>query len=169
MDAGGGDSTLVDDLIELGFEDLTVLDMSAEALSNARRRLGEASEKVHWIEADIEHVKLPADPYDLWHDRALFHFLTTPEARSAYLEILEGALKPGGYAIFATFADDGPEQCSGLPTERYSTEKLLMVLGSGFDLIESERQVHLTPGGSEQRFLYSLFRKQPSFNIAGNP
>ena len=159
IDVGGGASTLVDDLLGKGYENLAVLDISAAALDEAKLRLGDSGARVRWIEADISEADLPANEFDLWHDRALFHFLTQDEARSDYLRLLRSSLRSGGYAILATFAQNGPEECSGLPTMRYSEEALGAELGPGFRLMDSRIETHRKPQGGEQNFVYCLFRK----------
>ena len=159
IDVGGGDSTLVDDLLRQGYVNLTVLDISAAALDRAKLRLGGAGSRVQWIEADICDASLSADAFDLWHDRALFHFLTRSETRAAYLASLARSLRPGGYAVMATFAENGPEQCSALPTCRYSGEALHEELGPGFELMDTRLEAHRKPQGGEQQFMYGLFRK----------
>jgi SAM-dependent methyltransferase len=159
IDVGGGASTLVDDLLTVGFADVTVLDMAAAALRNARKRLGERSGEVAWVEADITQVALPRVRFDLWHDRAVFHFLVDPEDRRRYRATMNSALRSGGYAIVATFGPDGPTQCSGLDVVRYSPEDLLLELGPGLRLIESAKEVHRSPSGGEQEFTYACFQK----------
>lgn len=158
LDVGGGASVLVDDLLAAGYRDLAVLDLSGAALVAARERLGARAEQVRWIEGDITRVALPAN-YDLWHDRAVFHFLTDPGDRQAYRRQLEQALRPGGHLVIATFAEDGPERCSDLPVMRYSASELRAEFGAGFDLLHSERETHRTPGGALQRFTYCHFHK----------
>lgn len=159
IDVGGGASTLVDDLLARGWRNVTVLDLSPAALQAARTRLGDLASSVSWLEADITEVELPPDTYDIWHDRAVFHFLTSPEARRAYVQAALRSLKPGGYLIVATFAEDGPRQCSGLPVMRYSAEELHAELGEAFTLVSSERELHRTPSGATQRFTRCLLRK----------
>jgi len=159
IDVGGGASTLVDDLLGEGYSSVTVLDLSAAALSAAKMRLGERAESVTWIEANITDVTLPAGAYDVWHDRAVFHFLTTTEERRAYIATLTRALKPDGHVIMATFADDGPIQCSGLPVMRYSPSALHAEFGSAFTLLKQEREEHHTPSGAVQKFIYCYFRR----------
>lgn len=161
LDVGGGASTLVDGLLARGFRHITVLDLAEAALAAARERLGERAAGVTWRAGDITTVALPAQAFDLWHDRAVFHFLTTPGARAAWRRQLLAALRPGGFVVLATFADDGPEKCSGLPVCRYSEAGLQAELGEAFELLESRREVHRTPGGNEQRFVYGLFRRRP--------
>ncbi len=159
IDVGGGASRLVDALVDRGFVDVTVLDLSRAALETSKRRLGPAGETVDWIVGDAT-TWVPTRLYDLWHDRAAFHFLTDPADRSAYLDRMGAALRPGGYAIFATFALDGPERCSGLEVARYDGPGLAAVLGDTFEPVEIRRHHHTTPSGVEQRFLFALFRRR---------
>lgn len=159
IDVGGGASTLVDDLLQDGYRSLSVLDLSAKALATAQQRLGPRAGEVHWIEADITRAELPTHAYDIWHDRAVFHFLTSPEQRRAYVDTVLRAVKPGGHVIVATFAEDGPLQCSGLPVMRYSANGLHTEFGAPFSLLQHEREEHLTPSGSVQRFVYCYCRK----------
>ncbi|HEX7604593.1 MAG TPA: class I SAM-dependent methyltransferase [Polyangiaceae bacterium] len=156
IDVGGGASHLVDGLLARGFEDLTVLDLSSEALAKARARLGERAARVHWITADVTTFE-PSVRYALWHDRAVFHFLTAPSDRSAYVNALERALEPGGHAIVGTFAPDGPERCSGLDVVRYDGPGLAAALGPSFALIEAIRHEHVTPAGKVQPFTFARF------------
>jgi SAM-dependent methyltransferase len=156
IDVGGGTSRLADRLLDQGFRRLTILDLSANALAKAKARLGPRAEGIDWIAADVTAWE-PSTTYDLWHDRAAFHFLTEPADRDAYIARLSRALRPGGHAIIATFAADGPERCSGLPIVRYDPEELARTLGGGFKLVESRRHDHLTPGGNTQRFQFSRF------------
>lgn len=159
VDIGGGASRLVDALVDEGYEAVTVLDLSESALAAAKTRLGQAAARVIWIVADVVRWK-PLRSYDVWHDRAAFHFLTDAADRTAYVECLREALRPGGHAIIATFALDGPERCSGLPVIRYDAASLGEVLGSAFNLVESRRHDHHTPMGSTQRFQFSMFRRR---------
>ncbi|KRQ95705.1 SAM-dependent methyltransferase [Bradyrhizobium jicamae] len=163
IDIGGGASRLVDSLVEQGFEDVTVLDLSAAALTVARSRLeshlGASAEKVRWIVADVTTWK-PARAYDIWHDRAAFHFLTDASDREAYIASLRGGLRIGGHAIIATFAPDGPEKCSGLPVARYDNASLGQTLGAAFQLIDTQRHEHATPWGARQAFQFSIFRRE---------
>ena len=159
IDVGGGASTLVDDLVANGYDDLTVLDLSAVALYAARQRLGAQESKVRWIEADITKVELPAYRYDIWHDRAVFHFLTDPADRAAYVRTVLRAVKPGGHVIVATFADDGPLQCSGLPVMRYRPDELHDEFGAAFTLLKHQREEHHTPSGMVQKFVYCYCRR----------
>jgi SAM-dependent methyltransferase len=158
IDIGGGASRLVDRLIAQGFRDVTVLDVSAAALEAAKARLGERADNVHWLVADATTWQ-PSRTYEIWHDRAAFHFLTDTRDRDAYVSRLRRGLRIGGHAIIATFALDGPEKCSGLPVERYDAARLSEMLGSGFKLLRSERDEHATPWGSQQRFQFSLFQR----------
>lgn len=159
IDVGGGASTLVDDLLNDGYSNVTVLDLSAAALQEAQKRLGERARQVHWIEADITHADLPACSFDIWHDRAVFHFLTDPLDRRTYVETVMRSVKPGGHVIVATFAPDGPTQCSGLPVMRYGPSELHGEFGEPFTLVEHAREAHHTPFGTVQQFVYCYCRK----------
>jgi SAM-dependent methyltransferase len=158
IDVGGGASTLVDDLLDAGYRDLTVLDLSATALAQARSRLGSHAGMVRWMEADVLNASLPEAGYSVWHDRAVFHFLTAPADRARYVAQVRGAVRAGGFVLVATFADDGPTRCSGLEVERYSAEALHAEFGSPFQLVASEREGHITPSGGRQAFIYCLCR-----------
>jgi SAM-dependent methyltransferase len=158
VDIGGGASRLVDALVAAGYDAVTVLDLAGSALAAAKMRLGPAAAGVTWIVADAVKWK-PLQSYDLWHDRAAFHFLTDEADRAAYVACLRDALRPGGHAVIATFALDGPERCSGLPVVRYDAASLGKVLGDAFRLVETRRHDHHTPMGSIQRFQFSLFRR----------
>jgi trans-aconitate methyltransferase len=159
IDIGGGESRLVDGLLARGFADVSVLDLSATALEAARARLGAAGERAHWIVADMTTWS-PTRVYDVWHDRAALHFLTDPADQRAYVARLRAALKPGGCAILATFAPDGPEKCSGLPVRRHDAASLAALLGPDFTLADTRRHDHMTPGGATQRFQFSTFRRR---------
>jgi SAM-dependent methyltransferase len=159
IDIGGGASHLVDALIERGQAGVTVLDLSANALDIVRARLGRRAAEVNWVVSDVTQWS-PDRPYDLWHDRAAFHFLTDPADQRAYVDALGAALAPGGVAIIGTFAPDGPEKCSGLPVVRHDAKSLGLVLGSGFELTDTRRHEHQTPWGSVQRFQFSTFRRR---------
>lgn len=159
IDVGAGASTLVDDLLAEGFTDVTVLDLSAAALAAAGHRLGTRAARVHWVEADVTAVDLPANTYDVWHDRAVFHFLIGAQERAAYVRNVSRALKPGGHVIVATFAEDGPTQCSGLPVMRYRAEELHAEFGDPFVLMHREKESHRTPWGAVQQFVYCYCRK----------
>lgn len=160
IDVGGGASTLVDDLLLNGHTQLTVLDLSGAALATAKKRIGENSASVKWVEADITNVTLPKQQFDVWHDRAVFHFLTTPEERSAYIKNVMHALKPHGHIIIATFAEDGPEKCSGLPIVRYSAESLHAEFGEHFELKAQRHETHKTPFATTQEFVFCHFVKK---------
>lgn len=159
IDVGGGASTLVDDLVMEGCTDVTVLDLSATALAVAKRRLGRYADAVHWIEGDITRADLPVHRFDVWHDRAVFHFLTDPADRHAYVEQVMRTVRPGGHVIVATFAQDGPEKCSGLPVMRYRPEELHAEFGDAFLLVGHEGEAHPTPVGRVQQFVYCYCRK----------
>ncbi len=158
IDVGGGASTLVDVLLGRGWDDLTVLDISDTALDAAKLRLGPLASKVHWETGDITAWQ-PDRQYDVWHDRAAFHFLTRAEQRDRYREALMKGLADNGLAIFATFAPDGPERCSGLEVERYDAGKLAAELGPSLRLIDSWNEVHVTPWGASQSFSWCVFRR----------
>jgi SAM-dependent methyltransferase len=159
IDVGGGASSLVDDLLEYGYEHVTVLDISEKALAEAKARLGARAGDVNWIEGDVTQVALPERAYDLWHDRAVFHFLTDPADRRAYVKAVRQALKPGGSLIVATFAPMGPERCSGLPVARYGPEDLAREFGEGFRIVEARSERHHTPAGKPQEFTYARFER----------
>ena len=158
IDIGGGASRLVDGLVARKFTRLTVLDLSEAALAVARQRLGDKAATVGWEIADITKWQ-SSGTYDLWHDRAAFHFLIDPADQSAYVDRLKKAVKPGGYVVIGTFALDGPERCSGLPIVRYDAPALSVILGTGFKLIDARRHDHATPWGALQRFQFSTFRR----------
>ncbi len=158
VDIGGGASRLVDALVARGHRDVTVLDLSPAALEAAKARLGAAGTSVTWIAADVTEWR-PARTFDLWHDRAAFHFLTEAEDRRRYVDTLMRALRPGGHAIIGTFAPDGPATCSGLPVMRHDAASLGEALGPSFRLVDTRRHLHLTPAGREQRFQFSTFRR----------
>ena len=154
LDIGAGDSRLVDHLVSLGLDCLAVLDVAGAALQRARARLGSNADRVEWIETDVTD-NWSWKAADIWHDRAVFHFLTDPHERASYRAHLTKALKAGGSAVIATFAPDGPDKCSGLPVIRYSPESLAQELGADFTLIESLPHEHHTPWGTRQSFQYS--------------
>lgn len=156
IDVGGGASTLVDKLLESGYSDVTVLDIASAALERSRARLGDAAKNVIWIEADILHFE-PNRSFKLWHDRAVFHFLTEKNQQRHYADLLQKAIEPGGHLILATFGPDGPERCSGLPVQRYSTEELSRLLEPVFELQAQDLEEHKTPRGSVQQFLYTCW------------
>ena len=158
IDIGGGASRLANVLIDEGFGSLTVLDLSEQALATSRERIGARAPQVSWIVADVTTWQ-PDARYDIWHDRAAFHFLTKPGERAAYAACVQKTVKPGGHVIIGTFALDGPERCSGLPVERHDAASLSLTLGASFNLRESRRQNHQTPGGNLQRFQFSWFQR----------
>ena len=159
IDIGGGASRLVDHLVSRGYQDLTVLDLSGSALGSARSRIGGKADRVTWITADVT-LWQPSRSYDVWHDRAAFHFLTEPNDQAAYVVRLRRALRVGGHAIISTFAPDGPERCSGLMVSRYDANTLAATLGAGFELIDTRRHDHTTPWGAVQKFQFSTFRRE---------
>jgi SAM-dependent methyltransferase len=159
IDVGGGASTLVDDLLGAGFARPTVLDISNAALLHARARLGDAAGQVSWIQGDITSVELPRSAFDVWHDRAVFHFLGTATDRAAYMRVLKASLKPNGHVVIGTFALNGPEKCSGLDVTRYDAEALGRELGAEFSLTANEAPVHVTPSGKAQNFLLCRFAR----------
>jgi 2-polyprenyl-3-methyl-5-hydroxy-6-metoxy-1,4-benzoquinol methylase len=158
IDVGGGESTLVDDLLEQGFQNITVLDVSQAAIDVDKTRLGEKASSVRWLVADITKVELEPNVYDVWHDRAVFHFLTAPEQRIAYVRQVARAVKPGGHVIVSTFGPEGPTKCSGLEVMRYDVESLHGEFGGSFRLVESSKELHQTPFGTTQQFLYCCCR-----------
>ncbi len=158
IDVGGGASTLVDDLLARGYANLTVVDLSAAALELARGRLGPLASHVRWRVGDITQVELPRAAFDFWHDRAVFHFLRESSERQRYVAAVRRAVKPGGHVIVATFGPQGPERCSGLDVVRYDAEGLHAEFGGGFEKISSATELHTTPWGSEQQFVYCYCR-----------
>jgi ubiquinone/menaquinone biosynthesis C-methylase UbiE len=162
IDVGGGASTLVDGLVAAGYRCVTVLDLSHTALELARRRLGTTASGISWLEADILSADLPPASFDLWHDRAVFHFLTAPADRSRYVGQARRIVRPGGYVLVATFAHDGPTRCSGLPVARYTASALHQEFGPAFRPVESAREEHVTPSGARQAFVYCLLQQVDS-------
>jgi ubiquinone/menaquinone biosynthesis C-methylase UbiE len=160
IDVGGGASTLVDGLLDSGYHQLTVVDIAGAALAVTRQRLGERADQVTWLESDALTVPLSPMRYDVWHDRAVFHFLTDPHDRQRYVEQTRKAVKPGGHVIVASFAPDGPTRCSGLDVVRYSPDGMHAEFGQGFRLVDSVREDHHTPMGTTQAFVYCLCRYQ---------
>lgn len=158
IDVGGGTSTFVDDLLERGYSDVSVLDISSTAISGAKQRLGPRADLVSWIVADITSVELPEHRFDFWHDRAVFHFLRDPGARRRYVLAVRRNLKPGGHIVVATFSPRGPEKCSGLEVMRYDADELHGEFGAPFEKVASCEEVHMTPWGSEQEFVYCYGR-----------
>jgi 2-polyprenyl-3-methyl-5-hydroxy-6-metoxy-1,4-benzoquinol methylase len=162
IDVGGGEATLVDDLVGAGYQDVTVLDLSEKALQVARDRLGIFASAVTWTQGDITQSRLEPARYDVWHDRAVFHFLTSPAERQRYVSQVAWSVRPGGYVIVATFGPDGPEMCSGLPVARYDAQSLHHQFGAKFQLVESTMEMHATPFGTEQQFVYCMCRIDPA-------
>jgi len=152
IDIGGGASTLVDDLLAHGYTRLTVLDISESALTGSRARLGDRAALVDWVRADVTTATLPGDSFEVWHDRAVFHFLTTPAEREAYVRALEHSVKPCGWIVIGTFAPTGPSRCSGLDVVQYDASGLQRALGGRFLLSAAAEQTHVTPDGRQQRF-----------------
>jgi len=158
IDVGGGESTLVDDLLRRDYKNITVLDVSRTAIDTTKQRLGSSAEQVRWIVADITEVELERRAYDLWHDRAVFHFLTQPGQRDSYVRQVIRAVKPGGHVIVSAFGREGPTKCSGLEVMRYDAESLHGEFGARFRLVESSQEEHNTPSGTTQQFLYCYCR-----------
>lgn len=159
IDVGGGSSTLVDDLLDTGFIDVSVLDISGTAIEASKLRLGERADRVNWIEADITDVELMENHYDVWHDRAVFHFLTAAEDRRRYVDLVNRSVNPGGHVIIASFGLAGPMKCSGLDVVRYSPDTMHDEFGDEFELISSLDESHQTPFGTTQEFVYCYCRK----------
>lgn len=158
IDVGGGEATLVDDLVARGYRNVTVLDISQAAIEVAKARMGSAATSVRWITGDITAVELEAARYDVWHDRAVFHFLTNADDRAAYVRQVARAVRVGGHVIVATFGLDGPEKCSGLDVVRYDAENLHGEFGPKFRLLDSVTELHETPWGAPQQFMYCFCR-----------
>ena len=158
IDVGGGESTLVDDLLLRGYKNLTILDVSQTAIEHTRNRLGAAGQRVHWLAGDITEIDLETGAYDIWHDRAVLHFLTAKEQRLAYVRQAARCIKPGGHLIVGTFGPEGPTRCSGLEVMRYDAESLHREFGAPFRLMESSEELHLTPLETTQQFLYCHFQ-----------
>ena len=159
IDIGGGDSFLVDHLVELGFQDITVLDISEAAIERAKYRLGVKAKNVTWIVEDVINFQ-PAEKYDFWHDRAVFHFLTNEEDRKKYVRQVMRSVKHGGHVIISTFGLEGPDTCSGLDVIKYDADSLHTEFGKTFQLIESSTEIHNTPFGTTQQFLYCYCRME---------
>ena len=159
LDVGAGASTLVDHLIDAGYSNIGVLDLAASALDVVRERLGERGAGVEWFAGDVTEFVAP-HPFDVWHDRAVLHFLVDPEQRRRYGEVLRRTLRPGGHALIATFAHGGPTRCSGLDVVQYDCDEVADLLGPGFERVRDEQEIHTTPAGVEQRFQYCLFRRR---------
>ena len=158
IDVGGGASRLVDGLLDAGYRDLTVLDVAAAALDQARERLGPRASAVDWVATDVTAWE-PDRTFDVWHDRAVLHFLTAEVDRQRYVDVLRRSVAPDGHVVLATFAPDGPEACSGLPVRRHSAAELVELVGPGFALVEAPTELHRTPSGGEQHFQYVLLRR----------
>jgi 2-polyprenyl-3-methyl-5-hydroxy-6-metoxy-1,4-benzoquinol methylase len=158
IDVGGGESTLVDDLLLRGYQNITILDISQIAIDVTKQRLGSAAEQVRWLVGDITEIELEKGAYDVWHDRAVFHFLIAPEHRIAYVRQVASSVKPGGHVIVSTFGPDGPTKCSGLEVMRYDAGSLHSEFGARFRLVESSQELHHTPFGTTQQFLYCYCR-----------
>ena len=156
IDVGGGESTLIDDLLARGYRNLSLLDISSTAIDVAKKRIGGDATRVTWLCGDVTTMPLATHQFDLWHDRAVFHFLTSPGARAAYVRQVARAVKPGGYVIVATFGPEGPSQCSGLDVVRYDANQLHDEFGGKFQLIKHATELHQTPAGVTQQFLYCL-------------
>jgi SAM-dependent methyltransferase len=159
IDVGGGASVLVDRLLDLSFEEIAVLDISESALGKARARLGKRAERVRWVVADVTEAP-ELGSFDVWHDRAVFHFLTDPDERRSYAELAKKTVPEGGHLVIATFADDGPKRCSDLDVCRYNARSLASELGQGFSLVREASETHTSPWGSSQPFFYGVFRRQ---------
>jgi ubiquinone/menaquinone biosynthesis C-methylase UbiE len=159
IDVGGGASTLVDNLLDRNYQNVTVLDISASALQVAQERIGSQANVVTWLDADITQIELPYQFYDVWHDRAVFHFLTRASDRQKYVEAVMHSVKAGGHVIVATFDIDGPSRCSGLEIVRYNSDSLHNEFGDKFNLVHSTSESHETPFSTEQKFIYCYFRK----------
>ena len=159
VDVGGGASTLVDALVERGWSDLTVLDIAEPALAASQARLGDEAARVSWQAADIRNWR-PGRAFDIWHDRAFFHFLTDPEGRAGYKRALVKGTRPGSHVVIASFAPDGPPQCSGLPVQRYDAAAMAAELGTTFAPVADWREAHLTPWGGKQNFQWCIFTRR---------
>ncbi|PZU93207.1 MAG: SAM-dependent methyltransferase [Pseudanabaena sp.] len=160
IDVGGGTSVLVDYLLQSGYRDLTVLDISAIALAKSKQRLGKLADQIHWVETDVTRFKPPRQ-YSVWHDRAVFHFLTEQSDRNKYIDRLKSGLCKGGHLIIATFAIGGAQRCSGLEIVQYNAEKIQLELGTDFALVNEKSDIHITPSQQEQKFAYFHFIKDP--------
>jgi len=158
IDVGGGESTLVDDLLVRGFKNITVLDISQTAIDVTKKRLGPAAERVHWLVTDITQAQLAPGAYDIWHDRAVFHFLSTADQRTSYVRQVMRAVRPGGHVVVSTFGPQGPTKCSGLDVVRYDADSLHHEFGTRFRMVESSTESHETPFGTTQQFLYCYCR-----------
>ncbi len=158
IDVGGGASTLVDDLVNIGYSNLSVLDVSGSALAISKHRLGNHSKNIKWIESDVTQLKIPKHSIDVWHDRAVFHFLTDANKRKKYVDAVISAIKPGGHLIISTFSLEGPEEGSGLTVQRYNKESLDNEFSSSFQLLDYENENHMTPFSTQQKFIYCYWK-----------
>ncbi len=158
VDVGGGASRFAEHLLDLGYDDVTVLDVSPLGMSHAQRHLGERADRVQWLVADVTRYRFTRT-FDVWHDRAVFHFLADEADRQRYLDRMRAAVAPGGYTIVATFGPEAPEYCSGLPVARYGPDDLVKAIGGGFDAKEVTEELHVTPGGDTQPFTWALLRR----------
>lgn len=158
IDVGAGESTLVDDLLARGYREITILDVSKTAIEITKERLGPAAEQVRWIVGDITQISLPPRSFDVWHDRAVFHFLVDPEQRKRYVQSVLNAVRPGGHVIVSAFGPEGPTKCSGLDVMRYDAEALHGQFGTRFRIEESSEELHHTPWGTAQQFVYCCCR-----------
>ncbi len=165
IDVGSGASTLIDDLLDAGYQRVTALDLAAAALAQSQQRLGDRAARVEWLVGDVLIADLPPASFDLWHDRAVFHFLLSPDERHRYVVQVARALRPGGLAVIATFAEDGPVRCSGLDTMRYSASELHTEFGADFRLLESRREAHVTPWGAVQAFTLCVCVYEPGHRV----
>jgi 2-polyprenyl-3-methyl-5-hydroxy-6-metoxy-1,4-benzoquinol methylase len=161
IDVGGGESTLVDDLLARGYQNVTVLDISQTAIDVTSQRLGSMAQRVRWLTGDVTQMKLESRAFDVWHDRAVFHFLTSTAQRLAYVENVARSVRTGGHIIVSTFGPEGPNQCSGLDVICYDADSLHDQFGARFRLVESSKELHETPSGSTQQFLYCYCRIEP--------
>lgn len=159
IDVGGGASTLVDDLLDTGYRNLTILDLAENAIHITRERLGKLARSVAWLQGDVTEIRLPLNHYRLWHDRAVFHFLVEPKEQQKYIDAMLRAIRPGGYLIIGTFAPGAPPRCSGLPVQRYTAEILCQKFGKEFRLLRQQNEIHTTPSGVEQAYVYCLFQR----------
>ena len=159
IDIGGGASTLVDDLLDSGHKDLSVLDLSEKAIHLTKERLGKASRSVTWLQENVTEIELPSQHFKLWHDRAVFHFLVDPEIQHLYRDVVLKTLKKGGYFIIGTFTTNAPPHCSGLPVKRYTPDALSNTFGKEFELKQYNNEIHKTPSGIEQAYVYCLFQR----------
>ncbi len=159
IDVGGGESTLVDDLIKDGYQNISVLDISSAAINVARSRLGPIANGLHWYCVDVNEAKLPINTFDIWHDRAVFHFLTDKNQRKQYISQVGKSLKVGGSVVIATFSTDGPTECSGLKVMQYDSDRLSDEFGRGFQFVLSLKETHVTPSGANQEFIYCQFMR----------